>query len=175
MCTELLPDLAPLQRDTLLGRVRTYAQQVLDPPIALLPDVQETLTQLRPTSRLVLVTKGADDVQSAKVTRSGLGSLFDAVRIVPEKHRDTYASLVDELGSDHTTTWMIGNSPRSDINPAIEAGIGAIYIPHSETWSAEMAEVRYPERTVVLSRFRDLVAYFEPKAAATIDRSIFAT
>ena len=34
-------------------------------------------------------------------------------------------------------TWMIGNSPKSDINPALEAGLNAVFVPHATpgSWS----------------------------------------
>jgi putative hydrolase of the HAD superfamily len=32
---------------------------------------------------------------------------------------------------------MVGNSPRSDINPALACGLHAIYIHHPNTWMLE--------------------------------------
>ena len=39
-------------------------------------------------------------------------------------------------------TWMIGNSPSSDINPALEAGLHAVFVPHRNTWMLERGELR---------------------------------
>ena len=55
---------------------------------------------------------------------------------------------------------MVGNSPRSDVNPALEAGIGAIYVPHPNTWTMEHQEILDPERVVTLARFAELAALF---------------
>lgn len=159
-CRSLLAERGITPPRQLMARIRSYARVVLDPPMLLLPKVRETLQALRPTSRLVLVTKGASDVQSAKLRRSGLEGLFDESHIVPEKHPGTYTSLVEQLELEPTTTWMIGNSPRSDINPACEAGLGAIYIPHHSTWSAEMVGIERPQSVVTLGKFDDLIAFF---------------
>jgi putative hydrolase of the HAD superfamily len=57
-------------------------------------------------------------------------------------------------------TWMVGNSPRSDVNPALEAGVGAIYVPHPNTWDLELEEIAHPERVIVLNGFGELAALF---------------
>jgi len=163
-CRELLPDLAPVQMASLLARVRQATRIVVEPPMILREAVRETLEALRSSSQMVLVTKGLPEVQQPKITASGLEPLFDDVHIVPEKHPETYRDVLSAIGSDPERTWMIGNSPGSDINPAIEAGIGAIYVPHESTWSAEMTSLTHPDRVVTLERFSDLIAYFEPQS-----------
>ena len=47
---------------------------------------------------------------------------------------------------------MIGNSPKSDINPALEAGIHAVFVPHERTWGLEHAEVREGAGAIVEGR-----------------------
>jgi len=163
-CRELLPGLRPEQMAKLLARVRQATRIVVEPPMVLRDAVPETLRTLRTSSQMVLVTKGLPEVQQPKIKASGLEPLFDDVHIVPEKHADTYCQLLATIGADPKRTWMIGNSPGSDINPAIEAGIGAIYVPHDSTWSAEMTSLTHPERVVTLDCFSDLVAYFEPQS-----------
>lgn len=129
-------------------------------PIVLRPDVAETLPALRPTSRLVLVTKGDEEVQRDKIERSGLAPLLDAQYIVPEKDADTFRRVVAELGLESGHTWMVGNSPKSDINPAVRAGLGAILVPHDHTWGAELAELERPDLVVTLTRFGELAPFF---------------
>ena len=55
----------------------------------------------------------------------------------------------------------MGNSPRSDINPALEIGLGAVYIPHARTWTLETEEIRNGSgRLLVLERFAELTGHF---------------
>ena len=71
----------------------------------------------------------------------GLKPFFSAVEIVAEKNRPTYDGLVQKYGLLRETSWMVGNSPRSDINPALAAGLNAIFIPHADTWILEHEEL----------------------------------
>jgi putative hydrolase of the HAD superfamily len=98
------------------------------------PDVEGTLQELSLHHRLILVTKGDPDEQQRKVERSGLARYFEAVVVVPEKTPEVYLRIVGEFEANPATTWMIGNSPRSDINPALEAGLNAILVPHPWSW-----------------------------------------
>jgi len=135
-------------------------QAVIEYPIVLLDGVAETLARLSDHCHLLLLTKGDREAQEGKLVRSGLGHLFDGVHIVPEKDADVIRSLVAEYRLQPEQTWMVGNSPRSDINPALEAGIGAIYVPHPNTWKLEHEEIAEPERVIVLRHFGELSALF---------------
>ena len=146
--------------DAASDRVREIAQLVMAPPVVLLDGVEETLARLNGRFRLLLLTKGDQGVQVGKLVRSSLGRFFDGVHVVPEKDAQVFRELVDRYGLEPERTWMVGNSPRSDINPALEAGLGAIHIPHSCTWTLEQAEIAAPERVVVLDSFGELVALF---------------
>jgi putative hydrolase of the HAD superfamily len=137
-------------------------QRVLDHPIVLLDGVAETLPHLGDWFFLLLLTKGDTQVQQDKLARSGLGHFFDGVHVVTEKHAGVIESLVAEYGLRLDQTWMVGNSPRSDINPALEAGVGAIHIPHSRTWVFEDTAIGDPDRVIVLNRFGELMALFAP-------------
>ncbi len=102
-----------------------------------------------------MFTKGQRDEQLQKLARSGLGPLFDRVETPREKDVDAYRRLVRDAGLDPTLTFMIGNSPRSDINPAFAAGLRAVFIPHPHTWELEHEEINDagdPDyRTILLS------------------------
>jgi putative hydrolase of the HAD superfamily len=109
----------------------------------------------------MLLTKGHEEEQRLKIERSGLEALFTATAVVHEKAEETYQAIVHEKQLDPTSTWMIGNSPRSDINPALQAGLNAVFIPHEHTWRLEKEEV-IPAggRLLMLQRFADLRAHF---------------
>jgi putative hydrolase of the HAD superfamily len=81
--------------------------------------------------------------------------------VVKEKNKATYLQLAEERGFDPDKTWMIGNSPRSDMNPALEAGLRAVFVPHARTWSLEKEEIRDPfGRLIVVERFTQLAELF---------------
>jgi putative hydrolase of the HAD superfamily len=112
---------------------------------------------------LILVTKGDPAEQTGKLERSGLASSFTAVEVLPEKHHDAYLALSAHHRCDAGRTWMIGNSPRSDINPALRAGLHAIFIPHNFTWILEHEAVEQPpagQNLLELQAFRQLLDHF---------------
>lgn len=146
------------------AEVEAIARQVIDYPMILLEGVAETLPRLHRYCRLILLTKGNPDVQQAKIDRSGLESYFDAVHIVAEKDADVLRDLLARHGLDTERTWMVGNSPRSDINPALAVGLRAVYIPYHRPWNWEHASLLDPTRVVTLSRFSALLDLF-PEAS----------
>ncbi len=140
--------------------VMRFGERILEQDIELLPGVEETLRDLSPRHQLILYTKGNTEEQQLKIDRSGLAAYFDFVLIVPEKDVEGYRSAVAELGLITELAWMIGNSPKSDINPALAAGLGAVHIPHERTWSLEHQELVSGERFLTLVRFADLLNHF---------------
>lgn len=122
-------------------RIRGLARAIAEQEIELLPAVAETLADLARRHRLVLMTKGNHAEQADKLARSGLASWFAAVEIVPEKDPATYRAVVARQNIAPGTAWMIGNSPKSDINPALDAGLHAVFLFHKDTWVLEHAEV----------------------------------
>ena len=96
-----------------------------------------------------------------KVDRSGLGGYFAHTAIVKEKDAPAYQRLVEERGFDPRETWMIGNSPKSDINPALEAGLNAVLVPHPHTWVLEHQDLREGgDRLKIVATFGQLRHYF---------------
>ena len=145
------------------ARITGFAHTVADHPIELLPEVPQTLQYLSIRHRLILVTKGALEEQSGKIERSGLKEYFAASEIVAEKDSAAYQALVEKHGLTRTSTWMIGNSPRSDINPALAAGLHAVFVPHGDTWILEHEEVNAApasQRLLIVGRFAELREHF---------------
>jgi len=145
------------------ARITGFAHTVADHPIELLPEVPQTLQYLSTRHRLILVTKGALEEQSGKIERSGLKEYFAASEIVAEKDSAAYQALVEKHGLTRTSTWMIGNSPRSDINPALAAGLHAVFVPHGDTWILEHEEVNAApasQRLLIVGRFAELREHF---------------
>lgn len=151
--------------DDTLVRIEQLGLQILDIGTELLSGVQETLNALRPHHDLYLITKGHLEEQQAKIDRSPVAHLFDAHVVVEEKEVETYRNIVKRFELDATRTWMIGNSPKSDIAPALAAGINAIFIPHDMTWHMEHTEIEHdtawPGRLLELASFTELTTLFQ--------------
>ncbi|WP_254063837.1 HAD family hydrolase [Granulicella sp. S190] len=160
-CFEQLTDM-PLT-DEKHRRIESFAQSIADQEIELLPKVEPTLSELGTRHRLILVTKGDKIEQTDKLHRSGLAPHFTAVEVLAEKHRQAYLSVASHHGCEACNTWMIGNSPRSDVNPALSAGLNAIFIPHDFTWVLEHEVVNQPppgQHLLELASFADLTRHF---------------
>jgi putative hydrolase of the HAD superfamily len=144
-----------------LRAVMSFAERILERPMELIAGVEETLAYLSRRHELTLFTKGHAEEQKLKIDRSGLGTVFHHLAIVPEKDAQAYANLVRERALDTGKTWMVGNSPKSDINPALAAGLNAVFIPHSRTWGLEREEIQNANgRLLVLETFAALRRHF---------------
>lgn len=159
MCYERLAE-----RELSDGDLRTvmgFAERILEQPVEVIEGVPETLEDLSMRHDLTLFTKGHPEEQKLKIDRSGLGIYFGHTAIVKEKDAAAYRRLTRERGMDAARAWMIGNSPKSDINPALEAGLNAVYVPHARTWELEKQEIREGGgRLLTVERFADLRTHF---------------
>jgi putative hydrolase of the HAD superfamily len=145
------------------AQVRSFASSIENHPIEFLPEIPETLKYLATRHRLILLTKGAFDEQRGKIERSGLKKHFAATEIVTEKDPATYAHITEKFRCDLSTTWMVGNSPKSDINPALAAGLHAAFVPHGDTWILEHEEVNPApanQKLLIVGRFAELREHF---------------
>ena len=145
------------------AQIHGFAHLIADHPIELLADIIPTLQFLSSRHRLILMTKGAIAEQTGKIERSGLKEYFAAAEIVAEKDAAAYAALVEKYELPRDSTWMVGNSPKSDINPALAAGLNAVFVPHGNTWILENEEVNSappPQRLLIVGRFAELREHF---------------
>jgi putative hydrolase of the HAD superfamily len=144
-------------------RIRSFAQTIADHEIELLPGVKETLEGLAGRHRVILMTKGNRAEQADKFARSGLQPYFSAVEIVAEKDPAAYRQVIARHQLAPHMTWMIGNSPKSDINPALAAGLNAVHLFHKDTWVLEHAELDVPahgQHLIELDSFAKLAEIF---------------
>ncbi len=145
-----------------LEHVLSLAARILEQPVEMIEGVEETLAYLSERHELTLFTKGHLEEQRLKIDRSGVGRFFRHTAIVKEKDAAAYRAIVKEREWVSASTWMIGNSPKSDINPALDAGINAVLVPHEHTWVLERQDLRVPadRRFLMVERFADLRAHF---------------
>jgi len=115
--------------------------EMLAHPIELLPHVREAVEEMAASHhRLIMITKGDLLDQERKLAQSGLGEFFDRIEIVSEKTADTYRRIFTEHGDGPERAIMVGNSMKSDIRPALEAGAWAAHVPFELAWALEHAE-----------------------------------
>jgi putative hydrolase of the HAD superfamily len=146
-----------------INRVRSFARSIAEQEIELLPGVAETLAELATRHRLILMTKGNQAEQADKLGRSGVATYFSSVEIVAEKDPATYREVITRHELTPHSSWMIGNSIKSDINPALAAGLHAVFLFHKDTWVLEHAALdRAPEgqNLLELDSFAKLCAIF---------------
>lgn len=153
---------SPQRRESLRANASEIGERLISRGSDLLPGVDHTLRELsRRRHMLILFTKGHPEEQRLKLKRSGLAPLFSRVETPREKDVAAYRTLVVQARLEPRRTFMIGNSPRSDINPALRAGLRAVYIPHPQTWELEHDDLLPAEgRFVELQCFRELLEVF---------------
>ncbi|MFE7786416.1 HAD family hydrolase [Streptomyces nigrescens] len=143
------------------ARIAGWAAAFAGDRVELIPGVAETLAELARRHDLLLLTKGDTEEQERKVAASGLTRHFRGVHIVAEKNIATYEQLKRAYDLVPDSTWMIGNSPKSDILPARSAGLNAVFIPHEHTWVLEHSELDPADDKVLrLPAFGDLLHHF---------------
>ncbi len=150
-----------MARKEVVQEIEKMAVELERTPPQVLEGVPETLAYLSGRHRLILLSKGEPAEQAAKVERSGLAAHFEAVEIVAEKDHATYERVIRQFKIVKSHGWMVGNSPRSDINPALRAGLNAVFIPHHATWILEHSELESGAgKLILIASFRELRAHF---------------
>jgi len=145
------------------AQIRSFAATIENHAIEFIAEVPETLEYLSARHRLILVTKGHVPEQSGKVERSGVKPYFAAVEIAAEKNPTAYTRIIEKYELSRESTWMVGNSPKSDINPALAAGLNAVFVPHGDTWILEHEEVNpapAQQKLLIVGRFAELREHF---------------
>jgi putative hydrolase of the HAD superfamily len=127
-------------RHRAVREILSLGKAMLEHPVELLPGVVETLQALDDDYTLLVITKGDLFDQERKLIQSGLADHFAHVEIVSDKTPDTYRRIFDRHGQGTARAMMIGNSLKSDILPALEAGSWAVHVPHDLTWALEHAD-----------------------------------
>lgn len=151
------PDRVALVRREIEG----IGAALLERHCELLPGVAETLAELAKCHRLIMFSKGQPNEQLRKLERSGLRRFFTRVGIPLEKDVEAYRRLLAQAALNPARTVMIGNSPRSDINPAIRAGFrAAVYVPYPHTWDLEHEALIADSRVITITAFPDLGEMF---------------
>jgi len=124
----------------LIGEIVAAGREMLEHPIELLPHVRATVTTLAADYRVLLITKGDLLHQERKLAQSGLGDCFDAVEIVSEKTPESYSKIFARHGEGAEKALMTGNSMRSDVVAALDAGAWGVHVPNGPAWELDSAD-----------------------------------
>jgi len=144
---EVFPDPA------VLAEIETIGEEVFNHPVSLFPGVEETLSRLHGKYRMFMYTKGNLEEQTGKITKSPIHGFFEGYKVVSEKTPETLGGTLAEFGLEPAETWMIGDSPRSDVMPALELGVRAVYVPYEFTWTLEHAPLPDSEHILTVEGF----------------------
>lgn len=125
-----------------IEQIILLGKSLLEMPIELLPDVEDTLKALKTKGgcRLVVATKGDLLDQERKLKRSGLMPYFDHIEIMSDKTEKEFTRLLQLLQVSPEEFLMIGNSLKSDIRPVLAIGGYGVHIPFEVMWQHEVVD-----------------------------------
>lgn len=153
----VLAEVCPQPDAATVRALEDIARALLQHPVMPYPGVRETLTALGGRGyRMIVYTMGQQGHQGDKFARSGLSHHFERCCIVPRKTPDALERTLRSLGVPGPKATVIGNSARSDINPALAVGARAIHIPNEVPWAAELQPFGDPTAVEQLTRFAEL-------------------
>lgn len=126
-----------------IHHLRELGFKVFEIPVEPIPFMNETLQRLKEDGHELYLHTGGDETnQRRKITQLELTTFFEH-RIFISEHKDTTAlsDILKTIKADPSVTWMVGNSLRTDIVPALELDIHAIYIPAEMEWQYNMVDI----------------------------------
>ena len=126
------------------NRFQEIIRQFIEHPLLkprIFEGVEDTLRYLRGKYKVFILTKGDEEEQSGKIIRSELDKLVDDYFVLSEKKDSDYKKILKKLNWKAQETCMVGNSPKSDINPALRNGMYAIHIPYGDTWKVDIEPI----------------------------------
>lgn len=154
----ILQELVPESPFWALKAMDDIERNLLSHPVILFPGVSSTLQQMRSVPiRTMVYTMGEEDHQTDKFMRSGLTDYVDELRIVPVKSVNALRETLDYTETEPGKCIVVGNSPRSDINPALSMGASAVHILRDQTWAAEYEEFSDPGQVISINQFDELL------------------
>lgn len=146
-------------------KIERIGNSVFEQPARRMPHADRVLAALRPAFHLILLTKGDPKIQAERLAASRLAEYFDSVLIVPSKDAETFRQLIEQQSVIAEHTWSVGNSIKSDINPALAAGMNAVWIPR-RTWAFEDEPPLDRRRIVRANSLRHLPHVLQMRATA---------
>lgn len=120
--------------------IRTIAESVFTLTPELLDNAKEVLAALAEQYVLIFYSAGDERIQRGRLEQLDLTRFFSEVRVVLQKNEEELRRLLADFSLMTQNTWVIGNSPRFDIGPALRVGLRAIWL-YSELWEDEKEDL----------------------------------
>lgn len=123
--------------------VKELGYKVFEIPVEPIPYMNETLEELKDAGHELYLHTGGDEMnQRRKIAQLELTTFFEN-RVFITEHKDTTAlsDILKTIHADPDITWMVGNSLRTDIVPALELNINAIHIPAEIEWKYNEVDI----------------------------------
>jgi len=130
---------SPLEEE----RIWKLGNSVYDLEIEPYPFMEETLEALANGGHeLHLYTGGDYAVQYRKFESLRLDRYFeDRVYVRQHKNKEALERILHDGRFDRASTWMIGNSVRTDVLPALHCGIHAVYLKQEAEWTYNVTPI----------------------------------
>ncbi|MNI20404.1 dUMP phosphatase [compost metagenome] len=140
-CNELNLNKDTAKENLLMKLGMSVYEQEIEP----YPGMVETLNLLQHEGHeLFLYTGGETVIQQRKIEQMRLADYFqDRIFIRQHKNVEALEAILTSRYFSREQTWMIGNSLRTDIAPALSAGINSIYIKHPDEWTFNIIELHH--------------------------------
>ena len=113
--------------------VRDIARSVFLSPARPDKDLPAVLDRLAGTYNLGIITAGDTVIQARRLHEFPYTNRFSKVEIVAEKTSEIFDYFCRSNAVERLKSFVIGDSLRSDILPAIEAGLNAVWC-HAPNW-----------------------------------------
>jgi predicted acylesterase/phospholipase RssA/FMN phosphatase YigB (HAD superfamily) len=142
-----------------IRHVRRLAEDVFRKKAAIYPGVEEVLRTLRANHwKLAIITAGEEWVQKKRLSEFHLETIFDEIIIIERKNSSEFSNFCKNRKFDPAGSWVVGDSLRSDVLPAIEAGFKAIWVQHDNWREVERAGLEAPAGCVVVQSIARVLA-----------------
>ena len=141
----------------LSDRIHGLGMRVFVDTAPLLPGAAETVQTLSGHLPVYLVSAGPEDIQRKRLSDSGLEQFLVGYHFPAKKTEGVFSSLIRELNVQPGGSWHIGNSIRSDVNPARASGLNAILVGQ-RGWAYDKEELREAKTKVeIVTQLHDVI------------------
>ncbi|MBP3957163.1 HAD family hydrolase [Gemmata sp. G18] len=123
-----------------IRHARLLALNIFEQRVQPVEGLEAVLGSLAHEYQLAVVTAGEKWVQERRLNDFHLRDRFAAVEIVEAKTAGTFRTFCDTHFVDPARSWVVGDSGKSDMIPARDAGLGGIHVDHRKNWSVEQTE-----------------------------------